>query len=1470
MRLNVAVNGTNYTGSALAEGIGINKSITDRASTAEVTFQLHGTQAAARYDSAHYDADRYGVSVRELDEIVITNEADGSRQFGGIITRLEYDLKKYDPAAGSGSIVEVKAICNDWTWLLDSTVIASETFDGKNEREILQTLFGRYLPQISTLTANITPYLTLDYFEVKDKSLRDVCDELTELSGVEWRVDYDKALHYFAPTANPAAFGLSNNPNHSTTFPIDAFTSYSRDFIRVVNRCTVLGAILSGGTEIRVVYEDPLSVAQYGVRAHTIIDRNIQTASDALARAAAQVAENAFPKESLKIETLSDGLDIGQALPVYHRDFRISGTYVIYGIRMSQKTGSITRYEMEVGAREPSEIRLMRRLDALSRRSTRQPEAVPVDGTVTDDKITGSGLTSGSITSVNSSALLGPITAGQIGSVSATSIIGTITAGQIGTITAGQITGTISAGQIGSVSATSITGLIAASQIGSVAAATITGSITAGQIGSVTAASITGTITASQISTVAATSITGSITSAQIGSVAATAITGSITSTQIGSVDATSIVGSITSSQISSVAASTITGSITAGQIATITAGQITGSITSGQISSVAASTITGSITSGQIASVAAASITGSITSSQISSVAATSITGSITAGQISSVAASSITGTLSSGQIGSVAATSITGSITAGQIGSVAATTITGVIVSSQVADDLINSLGKLANALRPIPNLASSPTLPDANYPAGSFYRNTGSGTFYENVAGTWTATTQGAAVTGKFEYFNLGTIEASSIIGLIAAAQIGSIAAGQITGTITSGQISSVAASTITGTITASQIASVAATSITGSITSGQIATITAGQITGSITSSQIGSVAATSITGSITSGQISSVAATSITGTLNSSQIASVTAASITGTITSSQIGSVAATTVTGTLTASQIASVNASSVTGTLSASQINTVTAGQITGTLTASQIASVAASSITGSITSSQILSVSASAIVGSLTAGQIGAVNASVIQGTITVSQLAGGITADKITTVYVGNIAAGGTGNNGYLNTDLLPFGNSDNLLVNPSFEAGSANWPDNSKGDRQPNLWQFFNTTTSSRSGAYCIAHYSGGTPDGSPAGPNDYNFAFLGSSPWVKLTAGDQYTLEGYIWNSSTPYPNGTLEIYLDTFQPDATYIGAICYTALTTEGRGSGWYKFTASGTSAANASYGRVSVVIRNHTSGQAWLVDDLMLVRRIAGNQIQPLTITAGNIAALTITAGQMANATITATQVANATLTGTNIASQTLTATNIANLTITNAQIANQTITATQIANATITGTQIANATITAAKIAAATITATEIAALTITAGNIANLTITGGKIANATIDDAKITTLSASKITAGTISASISLTSPTLVITSGTTTINIDGTNKILVTDTTQTSFAQVLGSQVRVEATNNNLVYAQIVKSGFQSQNASGNSCELRGDGLRFNTTKVVGPQYSPRPVTLADVITLLVTHGLSV
>jgi hypothetical protein len=184
--------------------------------------------------------------------------------------------------------------------------------------------------------------------------------------------------------------------------------------------------------------------------------------------------------------------------------------------------------------------------------------------------------------------------------------------------------------------------------------------------------------------------------------------------------------------------------------------------------------------------------------------------------------------------------------------------------------------------------------------------------------------------------------------------------------------------------------------------------------------------------------------------------------------------------------------------------------------------------------------------------------------------------------------------------------------------------------------------------------------------------------------------------------------------------------------------------------------------------------------ITNSLLGAGAVATINIQNLAITNPLLASLCVQAAQLASGSVTATAIAAAAV-GTAA---------IQNAAITNALIANLAVSGAQIQSATITGANIASATIAGANIGTATIAQANMASASIGTAQIQSLAVT----------DAKINDVSAGKITAGTITATISITSPVITVTSGSITLNLDGTNILKIANSTNTAYCQCNGWQ----------------------------------------------------------------------
>jgi hypothetical protein len=492
----IKLDGVDATANCRLQDTRISYDSSRRITTATITVMAHSGVAStgARYDAARYDGDAYSLAAGELPLCTILDGRDG-------VTKL-FEGQAYamtlEQSDGKGLEVFYRLEMNDYAAWLDRAVCwggFTLTLPA-SDAEIVQALVGHFCPRIDSAAdvAEVVP--TIQAYDWKNKTARQVLDDMAALAGAEWRVDFDAVLHYgLAADAPEAPFALSTSPNYTTTFPVNV-SGYKRDFSNPVNRCYVRGAALPDAAGfIEATYSDPVSLGKYGELQATVVDEQITTGWDAALRAKSVVLRYAYPVESGNFTIWAkDGLGVGQQVAITEETLGVNGWYVIRSLTMQWISKEDVEYSAQFGAAQPDLETLLRLIDQRTRwKTTVLPPTTsggggttgpPPDGSVTDASIAAGGLHAGSIASVNANTIQGLLTAGQIQNVNASSIIGTISAGQISSVNAASIVGTLAAHQIAAVNATAITGSITAGQIGSVNAASITGVVVSSQLAS--------------------------------------------------------------------------------------------------------------------------------------------------------------------------------------------------------------------------------------------------------------------------------------------------------------------------------------------------------------------------------------------------------------------------------------------------------------------------------------------------------------------------------------------------------------------------------------------------------------------------------------------------------------------------------------------------------------------------------------------------------------------------------------------------------------------------------------------------------------------------------------------------------------------------------------------------------------------------------------------------------------------------
>ena len=279
MRVRAALDGVDISSAALVESLTIRQDSREAISTCELT--LRDTAAGARYDVARYDVGRYGVAleVREWQQLALTDQDTGQLLFAGFVLTIgrgqeSNSIRSQLAASDWGILFERAVITQSWPAnTLDSTIVTDLL------AHVPGITAGTIVPQIGNLGA----------LEAKDARLRDVLDEVCELTGSEWSVSYDGKLNYYRTGSVVAPFALTDNAPNGTSTVGYQLESYANDFTDAANRVLALGGLIEGG-EIRASADEWASQAKYGILAATVIDRNITDAQTAALWAQTEIA----------------------------------------------------------------------------------------------------------------------------------------------------------------------------------------------------------------------------------------------------------------------------------------------------------------------------------------------------------------------------------------------------------------------------------------------------------------------------------------------------------------------------------------------------------------------------------------------------------------------------------------------------------------------------------------------------------------------------------------------------------------------------------------------------------------------------------------------------------------------------------------------------------------------------------------------------------------------------------------------------------------------------------------------------------------------------------------------------------------------------------------------------------------------------------------------------------------------------
>lgn len=185
-------------------------------------------------DSCSFAMENAGaLALTELDELLITNQAETEKYFGGVLVRKEAIVK--------GPEVDYLCEAQDYTVLLEKSIINQE-WEEETDANILSAIRTDAEPDLTDFdfTTYVTGVGTVPMLRLARRTVREALNEIANRVGADWYIDYDKKLHWFDVEDQRAAYELSDSPDLSSSFPY-ANLVQETDGLDIINRITVVG-----------------------------------------------------------------------------------------------------------------------------------------------------------------------------------------------------------------------------------------------------------------------------------------------------------------------------------------------------------------------------------------------------------------------------------------------------------------------------------------------------------------------------------------------------------------------------------------------------------------------------------------------------------------------------------------------------------------------------------------------------------------------------------------------------------------------------------------------------------------------------------------------------------------------------------------------------------------------------------------------------------------------------------------------------------------------------------------------------------------------------------------------------------------------------------------------------------------------------------------------------------------------------
>lgn len=314
MALQLTVGSTDRTSALLNESVSVEHTALNHISVCSFTL---------------YDATA-SISVAEEDTVSLIDGV--TPYFVGRVVSVSYT-----PMVTTGRNIYVQA--QDLNAIITETIVdVPLEFLAESDYDIINFLFDAYLPVVDSEThvAVIQDPLTIRF---EPTTLASCLNQICAQSGGYWYVDFSNRLHYFIDENVPAAFGLSDTPNGSTTFSYLDKPECDIDAITRLDGVYVAGA----GVEGWVGTHAP------GDRTAIVWDNRITTNDGILERGNAILGKHGAPKLLYRVWTREPGLVAGQKVHFKCGIYDVDDDLSIRRIKISWGADKQPVFQLELG-----------------------------------------------------------------------------------------------------------------------------------------------------------------------------------------------------------------------------------------------------------------------------------------------------------------------------------------------------------------------------------------------------------------------------------------------------------------------------------------------------------------------------------------------------------------------------------------------------------------------------------------------------------------------------------------------------------------------------------------------------------------------------------------------------------------------------------------------------------------------------------------------------------------------------------------------------------------------------------------------------------------------------------------------------------------------------------------------------------------------------------------------------------------